>query len=258
MRRAPLIFAALLAAAGLALPGRAGAVDSYEGCLALIETNADRALDEAQAWADQGGGAPAQHCAAMAMQKLGRYAEAATALDNLARQRGAGDAATHAEILSQAGNAWLLQHEAQKAYNSFSAALTLLPGDRDILIDRARAAALGEDYKLAAADLTAVLRKAPEDVDALILRANARRGLGDLKGAKADSEKAVEKGPTVADAWIERGLTRFMLGDKPGARDDWRMALKLAPDGKAGLDAQALLEREGDPERGAKSKASSP
>jgi tetratricopeptide (TPR) repeat protein len=242
MRRMLLLLALGLAAG----PARsaAAAVDNYEACLKAIERDADRGLDAAQSWADEGGGAPARHCVALALKQLGRYAEAATAFETLARAPGAGDAATRAEILSQAGNAWLLQHEPQKAYDALSEALKLKPGDRDILIDRARAAALGEDFSAAVKDLNRVLARNPGDVDALILRANTRRTLGDLPGAKADADDAVAKGPNVPDAWVERGITRYVQGDKTGARDDWRMALKLAPDSKAGLDAQALLERE--------------
>jgi tetratricopeptide (TPR) repeat protein len=244
IRPYPFAFALIL---GMALAGASAhaAVDNYDACLKLVESNPDRGLDAAQAWADEGGGVPARHCADLALKQLGRYAEAAAALDTLARDRGAGDAAMRAEILSQAGNTWLLQHDAQKAYNSFSAALELQPGNRDTLIDRARAAALGEDYNAAAKDLDRVLAKAPNDIDALILRSNTRRALGDLPGAKIDSDLAVAKGATVPDAWIEHGIVRYFLGDKAGAQSDWRMALKLGPDTKAGLDAQALLEREG-------------
>lgn len=235
---------ALIFALTVLVNGQALAVEDYEKCLALVDQAPAQALDEAQGWADLGGGVPARHCRLLALKRLGHYADAAAGLEDLARAPGAGDAPNRAELLAQAGNAWILQHEPARAFAALSEALRLRPRDRDILIDRARAAALGEDYRSARMDLDQVLAQAPVDIDALVLRAAARRLLGDLAGAKADANLAITKAPNVPDAWIERGLARFFMGDQPGARSDWTKAQKLAPNSQAGLDAQALLERE--------------
>jgi tetratricopeptide (TPR) repeat protein len=237
-----------LLALGLAFgaPLRVLALDNYEACLALVESDPAKAVDEASAWADSGGGPPARHCFCLALKQSGHYAEAAQCLEALAPQRGAGDRATQAAILAQAGNAWILQHEGQKAYNALSRALALSPDDPDMLLDRARAAVLAEDFAAAKDDLDRLVPRSigPLRLSALILRANAKRELGDPPGARKDAEAALNLAPDSAPAHIERGIDRYLLGDRPGARSDWEEAVRLAPDSAAALDAQSLLQKE--------------
>ena len=82
----------------------------YRACLAKTTSNADAAYDDALVWRDQGGGVPAQHCAALALVALGKHAEAASRLAALADMPG-GRAMAPA-LLGQAGNAWLLASQA--------------------------------------------------------------------------------------------------------------------------------------------------
>src|SRR5690606_17720861 len=150
----------------------------------------------------------ARHCQALALIKLHHYGEAATRLEGLAVEPGAGDGRARAALLGQARNARMLEHEASRAYNAQSRALMLAPGDRDLLIDRALASALGEDYNAAEEDLTALIARNQTDIEALILRADARQALGNLTGARADAEAAVRNAPRSPDAWLQRGLVR--------------------------------------------------
>src|SRR5690242_20534324 len=55
--------------------------DPYARCLSLADTNGAIALGEAQSWARKGGGLGAEHCAALALIKLNRFAEGAGKLD---------------------------------------------------------------------------------------------------------------------------------------------------------------------------------
>src|SRR5215831_12977087 len=64
-----------------AAPSEAG---HYQRCLADSSANPAAALADAEAWAKAGGGVPAQHCAALALVSLKRYAEAASRLDKAA------------------------------------------------------------------------------------------------------------------------------------------------------------------------------
>ena len=55
----------------------------YEQCLSLANLNPTEALKSAAEWSKAKGGAPAEHCLAMALTELKRYPEAAARLDAL-------------------------------------------------------------------------------------------------------------------------------------------------------------------------------
>src|SRR5215475_12030786 len=59
----------------------------YRRCLADSNANPAIALNDAETWIKAGGGAPAEHCASLALVALKRYAEAGTRLDKLAGGR---------------------------------------------------------------------------------------------------------------------------------------------------------------------------
>ncbi|MDD9878940.1 MAG: hypothetical protein OXR84_16020, partial [Magnetovibrio sp.] len=158
-----LIFAvALVALAGPALPGFARAAEPaaaagrYHACLAKADKDPKDAFEDAIQWRDEGGGPPAEHCAASALIVLGLFADAARRLEDLA-QRIKEDAAFKGQILGQAGQAWLMADNAGRAEAVATAAIGLRPGDIELLIDRAQARAQLADYKLAVADLNAAL-----------------------------------------------------------------------------------------------------
>src|SRR3954470_19611369 len=56
---------------------RAGEKLRYDNCLALAGLNPAAAFGAATKWAGERGGAPAEHCAAVALVGLKRYADAA-------------------------------------------------------------------------------------------------------------------------------------------------------------------------------------
>src|SRR5262245_24695367 len=91
--RVPLMVPLLIAAAivdASAAPSDAG---HYRRCLADSSANPAAALSDAESWAKSGGGVPAEHCAALALVNLQRYAEAAARLDGIAGGRAKLDAA---------------------------------------------------------------------------------------------------------------------------------------------------------------------
>ena len=217
--------------------------ERYGRCLALAQSRPQAAFDAALAWHDEGGGAAAAHCAAVALVGLGHYAEAALKLDALARDPAAGETANRAAILDQAGNAWLLAGQPEKAFMSFSGALKLTPADVDILSDRARAKAMRKDWAGADADLTAALVRDPNRPELLVLRASARRAEGRPHEAWADVEEALRLRPNFAEALVERGAIKFDAGDKAGARADWQKVLRQAGDSPAGDSARKHIEQ---------------
>ncbi len=221
------------------LPGQ----DRYDRCLQLAQKSPQSAFDAALAWRDDGGGAPSQHCIAVALVGLKHYGEAAYRLDKLAHDPTAGGAATRAAILDQAGNAWLLAGQPEDARMSFSAALKLVPFDPDVLADRARAKAMTKDWRGAESDLSAALTRDPNRPELLVLRASARRALGRRDEARGDLERALRLRPNDVEALVERGAMKFDSGDKAGARADWRAVIAAAPDSAAAASARQHIEQ---------------
>ena len=80
----------------------------FAQCVAMTETNAESAYEEAMAWAADTQDLSAYRCAAMAMIAQGRTEDGARRLESLAMGADAGLPAQRAEIFSQAGNAYLL------------------------------------------------------------------------------------------------------------------------------------------------------
>jgi tetratricopeptide (TPR) repeat protein len=249
-----LVAAALLALVPAAAPAAQSAQPpqttveaeeaAYNHCMDLAKTDPGAARDMAAKWAAQGGAHPADHCYAVALIGLKQYKPAAERLDKLAAAMlTVAPDSLRAEVLDQAGQAWLLAGEAARAYNDTGAALALAPGDPDILIDRAEAAGEAGWFDKAVADLDVVLKADPRRVDALVYRATAYRTLDKLDPALADAEAAVRLAPNSAQAVLERGNVRGLRGDLDGARQDWRTALTLAPGSAAALAAKANLAR---------------
>ncbi len=218
----------------------AEAARSYQACLAAVRTNATTALSQAEAWVRAGGGAPADHCAGLALVELGRLPQAAARLEAAASHAKRPDLG--ADLLDQAGNVWLMEGSFNKAYEAFTRSLALRPNQPQVMVDRARALGAQDDWEGAAAELGKVLKLAPGNVEAHSLRAGARRRLGDLGGARADVEAALGAMPGDPDALLERGAIRHLAGDDPGARTDWIDVLKKAPESPAAEAARANIE----------------
>ena len=149
--------------------------DQYQKCLDLIVVDASEAFEAGSVWRDQGGGAPARHCIALALMELGHYGEGATRLEKLASDPGAGSTSLRMQILSQAGNGWLLEGQARRAIAAFSSGINLGKEDKRVatttlMFDRARSYSLIDQWGPAFQDLTEVLAINPRNLSALILR----------------------------------------------------------------------------------------
>jgi len=216
------------------LPG----TNSYDRCLALVQRNASSAYDAAAAWQNADGGAAAAHCMALALVALRRYGDAAAKLDQLAQDPAVAGGAQRAELLDQAGNAWLLASQPANADASFTSALALAPGDRDILADRARAKGARKDWVGADKDLSAVLAGDPNRADILVLRASTRHAQGRKLEARADIDSALTIYRDYPEALVERGEMKAEAGDAAGALADWQRVLSVAPNGEAAQAAR--------------------
>jgi tetratricopeptide (TPR) repeat protein len=224
--------------------GRKAEADAatYDRCLKLAKQDPAAAQTLAQTWHGRGGAHPADHCAAVALVGLKQYEEAATRLEALAQEMTRAPVSLRAEVLDQAGQAWLLAGDPVRAYAASGQAVSLQPNDPDLLVDRAEAAAAAGYFDKAVVDLDHVLKTEPGRVDALIYRASANRALGRLDPAMADVEKALAQVPNSVPGLLERGNLRRLKGDLEAARQDWERIGRLAPGSRADMAARANLE----------------
>jgi len=210
----------------------------YERCLSLARASPQAALEAAVKW---NAGAPAEHCEAVALTGLRRYADAAAKLDGLARDPKNGAPADRATLFDQAGNAWLLAKHADQAVDSFTSGLALTPNDADLLADRARASAMRKDWAGADRDLTAALMRDAGDPELYVLRASARHAMGRKNEARADIDQALHLRPAFSEALLERADLEMEAGDMASAKADWQAVLDTSPGSPEAKDARARL-----------------
>lgn len=200
--------------AGAPEAGSAAQVNAarFNQCLATIEDDANRAYEDAMAWASEGQAVSAYRCAAMALIAQNRHSEGARRLDSLGSAVNPAETGTRAELFSQAGNAWLLAREPARARSSFTRAITTIESDPsqlpDLLIDRARAYAMEENWRLAEEDLSRALDIRADDALALRLRAAARMHQRTFGLAEADAQRAL----TLASNEEDRVSAALVLG----------------------------------------------
>jgi Flp pilus assembly protein TadD len=217
------------AAAAAAEPGRLDAGPDYERCLGLLRTDPGEALLYADGWEAAGGGEGARHCAALSLLALGETERGAERLEELARRSGA-DPATRAALFAEAGNAWTLAGEPDRAFAATTMALTLSPDDPALVLDRALALGAMDRFAEALEDLDRAVALDPSRAEAWMLRGAAKRQLGRTADAERDVARALALAPDNAEALLERGALRRAKGDVAGARADWERAARLASD----------------------------
>lgn len=216
----------------------------YEACMTQARRDPATAFDQALTWQDQNGGAPARHCAAVALVNLKQYKPGAERLEQLAQEmKNPEDEALRVGVLAQAGQAWLLAGDTGRAHAVQSAALKLAPQDPELWIDRGQTLATAKNYKDAVLDFDQAIKIDAERADAYLFRASARRFMEDLAGARQDIDKALRLKPTDPDALVERGIIRRLTQDDAGAREDWMTVIKAHPDSPAAATANTNLEK---------------
>ncbi|MBM3489012.1 MAG: hypothetical protein FJX68_00960 [Alphaproteobacteria bacterium] len=238
-RTGAVALAALMLPAGAAGADQAG---EYHTCLKLVGRDAAQAFEAALAWRERGGGAPARHCAALALVQLGLYAEAAARLEELAAALPAEGRVRAAEVLAQAANAWLLAEQIERAEGAARAAAAWAPEDAELLVDLARIVAEAGRDSEALALLERALTLAPEHDDAQAFRAAALRRLGRPGEGLAAAEQALRLNQENAVALLERGLAHRQLGDRRAARADLHGVVRRHAGTPAANAAQRELE----------------
>jgi tetratricopeptide (TPR) repeat protein len=214
----------------------------YDSCLAMAVKAPGDAFEKALAWQAQGGAEAARHCAAVALLYNNQPEAAAVRLEQLAQDMRLQPPARRAEVVAQAGRAWMQGGELSRAVAAYTAALELSPDNPEIWIDRAEAYAAAENYWEAIDDLNRAVELDRNRFDAYTFRAAAYRLVNEFGLAMEDANKAIELNPRVADAWLERAILNRLRSDVPAARRDFLQVLMLDPDGPAADAARANIE----------------
>jgi Flp pilus assembly protein TadD len=221
----------------------------YERCLELLRDDPEDAFRFAEGWDAAGGGEAAKHCAALALLGLSEADRAAERLEALAA-RSPAPAAIRAGLFAQAGQAWTMAGQPNRAFAAATMGLTLAPDDPDLLLDRAIAlASMGRNAE-ALEDLDRTVAVDPRRVEAWVLRGAALRRLDRGREAERDIEKALALSADHVEALLERGIQRQLRGQTAAARADWERVVALAPDSAAAdLALQNLALSEAGPQR---------
>lgn len=212
----------------------------YTECMQLARNEPLKALPVAEKWKAEGGGLGARHCVAIAMFESGRFVPAATQLEAIERDMGTDRPGVRAELLVQAGQAWLEANQAENAAAAQSRALQLKPADADLWIDRGLSYAAMQAWPRAISDFDSALRLQPDKVEFLVLRAAAWRNAGDPARALADADRALKRAPDHSEALLEHGFALLSRGDAKAASIDFTKVLRVVPPGS---DAARRAER---------------
>lgn len=240
----------LLALSGWAVFGVGGAgaqglgVDhalEYSACLELTGSDPEQALESARVWSEAAGGDAAEHCAALALVSLSRYEEAAEKLELLADNLHPDMLHLRSDVLAQAGQAWYIAGDLERAIAIQTKAIALAPGDLELRVDRGLTLAADGEYWSALDDLNEANTLDPTRADVLIYRASAYRYLEVYDMALEDIEAALTLRPDSPEALLERGNIFRLTGQEEAARDDWVRVTTLAPRSPAADAAQANL-----------------
>jgi tetratricopeptide (TPR) repeat protein len=215
----------------------------YQQCLQLAEKKPADGFEAAMQWRDSSGSNAAKQCVAVALFYLDEPEEAASRLEGLALDMRAAPPELRARILSQAGTAWSVANQPERANAAITTAIQLAPNLPDLYVDRSMVLAQAKNYWEAIDDLNKALDLQPGYGIALAFRAAAYRYVDSLDLAQQDANEAVRTTPDIPEGWLERGIIRRLKGDLKGARADWLQVLVLDPEGAAGDTARANIER---------------
>jgi len=242
LRRMIPVLALALAAAPVMVP-RAGAVETYEGCLDLVISNPALAEARAAEWARAGGGAAAGHCRALALMALGADLRAAELLVSIATDDRTIPGWVRATLLVDAGELFLDLGRLDAGRAAAARALQLARDPRPALALSARLKAEAGDWRGAVGDLDGAIAHGDPDAELLALRASARLKLGEKVAARSDLAWAAEIAPESAPVWLERGVLAEADGDRAAARAAWLKAIELDRDGPVAEAAQLRIQK---------------
>jgi tetratricopeptide (TPR) repeat protein len=215
----------------------------YDDCVALAATDPARAEIEARSWAENGGGAPARHCRALALLAQGAERRAAELFVEIATGDRTLPDEVRSNILVEAGEIYLGLADFDLGQKAADRALQLARELRPALTLSARLKAGEGKWNGVVSDLDGALANGEPDAGLLVLRASARLHLGDNAAARSDLLWATEIAPDLAAVWLERGTLEAASDDRDAARAAWLKTIGLDRDGIVGEAARLRLQK---------------
>lgn len=214
----------------------------YAACLDMAKKKPEAALERAKKWWDSGGNIGPRHCIAVALIAQENYVQAGKILEDLANDAKPEIASLRGDLFNQAGQAYYLAGDFDKAIPLYTQALLSKPRDVDFLIDRAVARdEFGQHFE-AIDDLNLAIEIAPDRPEAWLYRANAYRHVNSLDLALEDADRAVTLSSHSPEALLERATIKSLRQDSAGARADLQTVVKLAPKSIQGQEAAKRLK----------------
>ncbi|MEO1252586.1 MAG: hypothetical protein AAFW81_09595 [Pseudomonadota bacterium] len=181
------------------------ASERYVDCLLLIENDLETGRRAAQIWTQEGGGADAQHCLAMADIAAGFPKLAAARLEMIAQRKDAGDDFVRARLLAQAAEAWLAGDKADFAEEAIAAALEHSPGAGELHLTAALVYAAKEAWPQVIENADTAEEAGFFSVDVYVARGRAKLAIGDTEAAAQDVVAALSINAFDIDALTLRG-----------------------------------------------------
>lgn len=238
------------------------AIARYRTCTEQVRGNPEAAARGAETWRDEGGRIHARACLGLALAALERWAPAATAFEQAAREAEAANDPRRADFWVQAGNAWLAAGDNTKALQAFDAALltpSLTPELRgEVHLDRARVRVAENNVAAARTELDRALQLVPADPFAWYLSAALARRESNLARAGTDIARARQLAPDNPDVLLLAGTLAGQGGDMAEAERLYRQVAEGAPASEAGRQARESLATLREIERPAPAPAPSP
>jgi tetratricopeptide (TPR) repeat protein len=189
-------------------------------------------------------GAESSICRALAAQKAGRMADAATEFEGAAATLKPDDPQA-ARLLAAAGNMWIAANQPGKAALALDRALAGkgLVADQmgGALLDRARAAEAQGDLKTARAKVQQAAASMSGDPFFWYFSAALAIREEDLPTAKLAIARALTLAPNDAMILFEAGHVANFAGEEATARDYWTRAAAADPNGPSGSAAKRAL-----------------
>ena len=183
----------------------AGKHPRYQDCIRLVARDLEIGRIAAQQWTDEGGGALAEHCLAIADIAAGFPKLGAARLAQISDRKDAGDNNARARVLAQAALAWLDGHETEYAKEAINSAVQYAPELGEIYVVAARVFEAAEEWENAAASVTKAADEKLATADTFLIRARAHRALGKDYAAAEDVVTALSIDPFNLDALVMRG-----------------------------------------------------
>ena len=131
-----------------------------------------------------------------------------------------------ADVLGQAGRAWLLANDLERAYAAATAGLQSDPNNVALLIDRGEILATARSYWDALDDLNRALELSPNQLDALMFRAATYRLLDAAELAFEDIDRALIIAPDRPEAYIAKGDTYLLMKRPAQAKNAYQEAIR--------------------------------